>query len=80
VLVVRLVAVNHGFLDKDYVETEERSELSFSTDFEELCNVHSVREVNHALLMKLSTCSEDALTSFVEKILRLFTSINLEMN
>ena len=42
------------------------------------CKVQSVDEVTHALSMKPSACSKDALASFVEKLLRLST-ISLEL-
>ena len=38
------------------------------------CKVQSVEEVSHALLMKPSACTKDALASFVEKLLKLSTS------
>ena len=38
------------------------------------CKVLSVDKVTHALLMKPSACTKDALASFVEKLLKLSTS------
>ena len=42
------------------------------------CKVQSVDEINHALLMRQSCCSKDALATFVERLLKL-TSANIEL-
>ena len=63
------------------IETVQKIEKDLNLvvrDVLKSCKVQSVDEINHALLMKQSCCSKDALATFVERLLKL-SSAKIEL-